>query len=210
MTVRLVSALWADYHPFDNLPGISDYACVDNPDELSPGDILISHGGEDISPTLYGKGRSYWTGANDEPSQRDTAEWNLMLRARELDIPIIGLCRGAQMLCALAGGFLIQDVENHAGDYHGVTTYDGVEITVNSIHHQMMYPFDVKHELIGWSSKKLSSFHWDVDGSLEITVEPEFVYFPEVKGFAIQWHPEMMQITAPATQYVFKHILERV
>lgn len=212
MTVRLVSALWADYHPFDNLPGISDYACVDNPDELSPGDILISHGGEDISPALYGKGRSYWTGADDEPSQRDTAEWNLMLRARELDIPIIGLCRGAQMLCALNGGILVQHVNGHSG-MHKILTRDTQAFNVNSIHHQMQFPWTGRcnHELIAWAKSNLSDVYYgENDEELKVDIEPEFIYYPDCKGFAFQWHPEMMSADTPATKYILQFIKDKL
>jgi gamma-glutamyl-gamma-aminobutyrate hydrolase PuuD len=113
------------------------------------------------------------------------------------------------MLCALAGGFLIQHVNNHSG-YHPVVTEDGYEFTVNSIHHQMMYPFDVEHEILAKTQKNLSAVHYDEDNKIVMPFEPEYVYFPTVKGFAVQWHPEMMDDDSPATQYVLDTIEQRL
>jgi hypothetical protein len=105
------------------------------------------------------------------------------------------------MLCALAGGFLIQDVSNH-GRSHRATTKEGIEFTVSSLHHQMMYPFDVEHELLAWSTEKRSEYYLGQDELLTVNIEPEAVWFPKVKGFAVQWHPEFMDNNAPATQYI--------
>lgn len=209
--MRLVACIWEDYFPFHLIDGVNhNYACVRDADELQPGDILITHGGEDIAPVLYGKGRSSYSGTDVDSatrmSSRDYIEWSCMQRAVELNIPIIGICRGAQMLCALAGGFLIQHVNGHSGR-HEVTTYDNQKLVVNSIHHQMLYPFDVPHEMIAWSSEQLSDVYIDEDDtSISVPCEPEFVYFPNVRGFAIQWHPEMMHENSPASQYVLNFI----
>lgn len=137
-----------------------------------------------------------------------------MQRAIEMGIPIIGVCRGAQMLCAAAGGYLIQDVNGHHGR-HEVTTYDGNKFIVNSIHHQMMVPNDVEHTLVGWSSSNLSTqagvpYYGYKQGEFFVPPadwrEPEFVYFPKINGYAIQWHPEMMALESDATKYVLNFI----
>lgn len=207
---RLASAIWNDSGPFMNLNGVADCRAVRNPGELTPDDILIVHGGEDIHPSLYNKAVSRYTGVSgDNPSQRDRIEWALMQEAVKMGVPIIGICRGAQMLCALAGGFLVQHVHNHGGR-HMVVTKDDHSFLTNSIHHQMMYPFDVEHELVSWVPEKLSDVHYDVDQQIELPLEPEFVFFPQQKGFAIQWHPEMMADNTPANQYVIKFINERL
>lgn len=205
MTIRLVSAIWEDFGPFDALNGVNSGTSTNDPADLLPGDLLIVHGGADIHPSLYGKGRSRFSGAYAEPSHRDTTEWALMKRAVELDVPIIGICRGAQMLCALAGGYLIQHVNNHGG-YHPVRTFDGKVINVNSIHHQMMFPFDVEYRMIAWCDPVRSDVHYDVDTDVQMHVEPEFVHFPLVKGYAIQWHPEMLSEKHESNQYVLEFL----
>lgn len=176
--------------------------------------MLIIWGGSDINPAYYKHpihSTTYPGGA------RDRVEWSLLQRAIEMGIPIIGVCRGAQMLCAAAGGFLIQDVNGHSGR-HEITTFDGKKMMVNSIHHQMMVPDDSEHELVAWVSKNLSyqsgvPYYGYKQDELFVPPEgwrePEFIYFPKINGYAIQWHPEMMAADAEATQYVLKFIKEK-
>jgi putative glutamine amidotransferase len=140
---------------------------------------------------------------------RDRIEWALMQQAKALQIPIIGVCRGAQMLCALEGGILAQHVDNHSG-YHDVVTNDGHTITVNSIHHQMMVPTNTAHELVAWTPQPLSEQYHDDVGTLVIEKEPEFIYFNEAKGFAVQWHPEMLDAHTPANIYLMKYIQDKL
>lgn len=210
--MRLVSAIWGDYHPFDMLPGIKEFACVEHPDELKPGDSLIIHGGEDISPSIYNKGRSSFTHAGPMPGRRDKIEVALMKRARELEIPVFGICRGAQLLCALNGGILVQHIYGHSG-HHEIKTFDNNILSVNSIHHQMQFPWTgkCKHELVAWAKYNLSKAYFGEDNEyLEVDCEPEFVYYPEVKGFGIQWHPEMMDADSEASKYVLQYISDKL
>lgn len=210
--MRLVSAIWAFFHPFHLLGEFTEQVRATTPDELKEGDILIIHGGSDIHPSLYGKGRSRLSGAGEQPSSRDVAEWNLMARAIDLNIPIIGICRGAQMLCAHAGGTLYQHVNNHGG-MHAVKTHDDVVMRVNSMHHQMMNLKGTEHKLIAWTAHNLSDVYYDENRLPEHEypkLEPEFVFFPELKGFAIQWHPECIDETDESTVYINKFIKEQL
>jgi putative glutamine amidotransferase len=212
--MRIVSCGWPSYFPFGELTDSLISTRDIESGEFSPGDILVIWGGADISPALYNKGLSRFGYGSEKPSHRDAYEWDWLKRAIKADIPIVGVCRGAQMLCAAAGGHLIQDVNNHACRGHLSKTKDGDEILVNSIHHQMMYPFDVEHELIAWS-ENISEVYWDVndqgeDIQIKMEKEPELVLFPKIKGVAVQWHPEGMNVRSPATQLVFNMIKEVV
>jgi putative glutamine amidotransferase len=207
--MRLVSAIYNDGYPFEHMSFIDDFINTSNPDDLKAGDILVVWGGADIHPSLYNKGRSRYSGADHRPSRRDLIEWALMQQAKELKIPIIGVCRGAQMLCALEGGILAQHVDNHSG-YHDVVTSDNEIIEVNSIHHQMMVPTNTVHEMVAWTPQPLSGQYHDDIGTIEMEKEPEFIYFNAVKGFAVQWHPEMMQQNAEANIYLMKYIRDKL
>lgn len=203
--MKLYSAIYDDFYPFSKWDMFKDYKVVMVPKEMEPGPgMLVVWGGEDISPSLYGKEVSHWTGATSRPSRRDVIEWYLMMRAVELGMPIIGICRGAQMLCALAGGKLYQHVNGHAGRPHKVVCLDGEEFEVSSLHHQMMNPEGVDHEMVARSKDILSDKHLDVDDDVVATVEPEFVYFPKVKGIAVQWHPEYMGVDTEANLWLKK------
>jgi putative glutamine amidotransferase len=199
--MKLSSALYEGHYPFEKMGLFTNFNTVTFPEELEKGSALVVWGGGDISPSLYGRSCSDMTGAGSIPSRRDVLEWDLMKAALALDIPIIGICRGAQMLCALAGGFLIQDVTNH-GNSHDVVTKEGDVFKASSLHHQMMYPFDVEHELLVTSKRKLSDHYLDVNEDVAVPFEPEFVYFPKVRGIAVQWHPEFMDYPNPSSLYV--------
>jgi len=189
---RLVSALYNDAGPFLSINTVNSFAVSQNPDELSTNDILLLHGGEDISPSLYNHEVHPYTGARSTLSKRDAVEWALLQRAIELEIPIVGICRGLQIMCAAAGGYLIQHVDNHGG-YHNVIDADGEEFEVNSVHHQMVYPFDIDHRLLAWVEKKRSRVHL-VGSGRSITdalpCEPEAVAFPSIRAIGFQFHPE--------------------
>lgn len=207
--MRFVSAFYQETHPFDTFPFFDDFVWTNDPEALAPGDCLCVWGGADIHPSLYNKQKSIQSQAYEMPSRRDIIEWNLMVRAQELEIPIIGVCRGAQMLCALAGGYLIQHVTGHGGD-HQIITSDGKDFVVNSLHHQMMVPGPAKHEVLAEINPKhlRSHVYWDENKQVDHNQEPEFIYFTDVKGFAVQWHPEMMAANAPSTKYI-KQMMEK-
>jgi len=156
-------------------------------------DALVIWGGADISPSLYNDRVADLCGADWELSRRDYEEATACAEAIERDIPIIGVCRGAQLCCAIAGGRLIQHVDNH-GRMHDMTTDDGQVIKTSSVHHQMMFPFDVEHKLIAWSTEKRSPRYIIGDNSNDPKMadkpEPEVVYFPKIRALAIQGHPE--------------------
>jgi len=194
------------FYPFDSSGLFDDYISVNGPDDLTTNDVLVVWGGADISPSLYNRAVSKRTWADSTPSKRDAYEWALMQRAKELGIPIVGVCRGAQMLCALAGGFLIQDVTNH-GSTHAVITDRNEAFKVNSLHHQMMYPFEVDHQMLAWTQNQSTHF-LDVNTPIEVPVEPEAVFFPKVKGLALQWHPEFLDEDAPSTTWAFNRMKE--
>jgi putative glutamine amidotransferase len=212
---KLYSAMYADdcqpFHVLLNEGG--EIEAVRDPDQLKEHDAaLIVWGGADINPALY----KHPMHTTTHPSGlRDRLEWALMQRAIEVGMPIIGVCRGAQMLCAAAGGYLLQDVHGHFGN-HLVTTFDGGQFPVNSIHHQMMAGLEkVDHELVCWSATRLGEKYGYsyMDNQEYVPVdgwkEPEFVYFPKINGYAVQWHPEGMDNDSVATKFVLNYIKKK-
>lgn len=177
------------------------------PDDIDGPGVLVIWGGGDISPSFYGQQPGPHTGADATPSRQDTLEANLAKRAIEMGVPIVGVCRGAQLLCAIGGGKLIQHINNH-GRSHGIKTYDGREMVTASLHHQMMFPFDVEYEMLAWSNPPLSKEYLGekgepVDG---ISLEPEMFWMPGVKTLCIQGHPEFMDDKSPFVQFVFEQM----
>ena len=180
-------------------------------------DAVVFWGGQDIHPSLYGAPASRRSQAYDKPSQRDVFEWRAMKWCILNKIPMIGVCRGAQMLCAAAGGYLVQHVIGHNSGGHSIITSDGVVFNTTSAHHQMMYPFDVNHVMLAHSSMKLSNTYMDgmdKEINMEGKPEPEVVWFPDIRGLAIQGHPEWVKPDSDFAKYcndmVREYVLEHV
>lgn len=157
--------------------------------------LLGLSGGSDVSPRLYGKREHPTTYCNPH---RDEVEMAAIQRARELGIPIIGTCRGSQILTVAAGGLLVQDLD-HPG-YHRVTTYDGKTIWVNSLHHQLSHPWNLppdQFKVLAWA-EGLSPHHYGesdademINGKIEGRKEVEAIHFPTLRSVSFQHHMEM-------------------
>lgn len=142
--------------------------------------------------------------------ERDENEGKIFQMCIDNKVPMVGICRGAQLLTVLAGGKLIQHVGGHAGcgmhkmhvrDLAGITK----EYSVNSLHHQMMYPYNLNesnYRLLGYSKgvgkifegfpdieQKLKNFTGTGSG---MPLEPEIVLYPKIKALCFQFHPEML------------------
>ena len=143
-------------------------------------DYLVLLGGTDISPHHYNEPAHPMTDIPDDT--RDTNEFSAVISAIEQGIPIIGICRGAQLLCAVNGGKLDQHNPKHRGNNHPILTQDGgIIINVAADHHQTMLP----------------SGDFVLYGvSLEDNI-PEVVYWPATKCLAVQPHPEWNPVDHP-------------
>lgn len=177
----------------------------ENAKHIDSSSTILYGGGQDISPSFYNQKALPVTGAYDYLSKRDDFEYEVFKIAIEAGANFIGVCRGAQLLCALAGGSLYQHVDFHAGGQHPMTTKEGTVLNVSSAHHQMMNPEGTEHELLAWSSDVRSPRHIvereNEAVNLKVDTEPEVVFFNKIKALAIQYHPEFMEFKAPAVKY---------
>lgn len=177
-------------------------------------DVVSFGGGADIHPSIYNH-RNVASGVGISPSRRDFNEVLAFKLAKDLGVPILGICRGAQLACAMAGGYLIQDVSNHAGrDHDIVDVRDETVHVISSAHHQMMYPFDLDkdaYQVIAQVPTNLSArYNLDVRSVSKSRDyiwkkpenEPEIVYFQKAKALAVQGHPEFMNPEHPTVKYV--------
>ena len=179
-------------------------------------DGLLLPGGPDIDPSFYGEVR-HESVEVDEPL--DGTEQYLTRRALEDDVPILGICRGAQVLNVIAGGTLYQDlpthwsgktvhsVYEHGRDYHAHTleVVPGTDLArllggaasarigVNTLHHQA-----VRDLAPGFRANA----HAD-DGLIE-GIESQTGTF--VLG--VQCHPEELYTGAPTWAGLFTAFIE--
>lgn len=170
-----------------------------HPDQLKEGGMVLLHGGEDISPSIYNQEPNNFCHAPRTPSNRDAREMAIVDRAYKMGLPIIGICRGAQLLCAMDGGILIQHIYNHTGGTHAIVDTETAEIVKsNSCHHQMMVPSD-NAKILAITDEKVRGID---ENDREVTFDhcPEVVYFKKLKAIGIQGHPEWLQ-GSPFVQY---------
>lgn len=177
---------------------------VYHPAQLDGMDALLLWGGEDISPSIYGQhSPKFGHSGPEKMSVRDEVEVALAKEAMSRSIPIIAICRGAQLMCAVSGGTLFQHVTHHAGPVHTCLTDEGHEIVINSLHHQMMNLEKVDHHAIAWLEPGISHSYIGQDGPMAnpLPYEPEIVFIPASRALCIQGHPEFMEENNPFVAY---------
>ena len=163
---------------------------------------FILTGGVDVHPGFYNGKPVYNNNPGAFQPERDGFEENIYRYSQEKKLPVLGICRGMQLINVLEGGKLIQDLDNGnerhrkeaADKEHNVVAENGTllyKITnahngcVNSAHHQAIDP-----NAIG---KNLSVNAYDDDNEKII----EGLEFKNKAGKAfmlcVQWHPERMK-----------------
>ena len=78
-------------------------------------DAVLFTGGQDISPSLY-RDQKPWHAIREERdyfAERDISDYLLMSCCLDLDIPLLGACRGMQMLSVVSGAEMIQDIPTY-------------------------------------------------------------------------------------------------
>lgn len=217
--MKIYSAIYKDYEPFsDFYPELETVYLKNGDSKIDAPGILLLWGGGDIHPSLYGR-ENAGSYVGNSPSLRDMDEVKLFLKAKDAGVFIVGICRGAQLGCAISGGILIQNVGGHSFSHH-VSAHTGEKFVASSLHHQMMYPWDIEHKLLAWSTtprspdyKGISEEEWIKwprrmydELKAEDIIEPEIVFFPTTKCLAIQGHPEMMNPTCAHNLFIKKCI----
>lgn len=173
-----------------------------NMDHLTPllerlDGILIS-GGHDIDPNIYGKRPMPYCGRI--VPERDAYDLAVARYAYEHKKPILGICRGIQILNVLMGGTIYQDMQKEGWNEHAPMGDIGPRNY--PVHEVNFTPGSILHRVYG-NSTRTNSFHHQAVHELgrNVTVtgrcEDGIVEGLEVSGgsaftVGVQWHPEMM------------------
>ncbi|GAA2499605.1 gamma-glutamyl-gamma-aminobutyrate hydrolase family protein [Terrabacter carboxydivorans] len=155
-------------------------------------DAVVLAGGVDVAPELYADERHASVQASRP--DRDSTELAIARASAEADLPILGICRGMQVMAVAAGGMLEQHVPDRVGHHehspapatygnHPVRTVAGTlladilgeQVDVPSYHHQSV----LRHP--GYVASA-----WADDGTLEAMEDPGASF-----RLAVQWHPEV-------------------
>jgi putative glutamine amidotransferase len=171
-------------------------------------DGILFAGGDDVDPKHYGEEIAF---DNVETTPlRDDFELALADLLKKTDKPILGICRGAQLLNVAFGGSLYQHIDGHRQEERGAinlraakvsegsflhTLAEDTEIKTNSFHHQA-----VKAVAPGFIASAVAD-----DGTVE-AIEP--AEKTERFFLAVQWHPEYFYKTDKCANNIFKAFVE--
>ncbi|MFB7898881.1 gamma-glutamyl-gamma-aminobutyrate hydrolase family protein [Streptomyces xiamenensis] len=163
-------------------------------------DGLVISGGPDVAPERYGAARDPRTGP--PAAERDAWELALIGAAGARRVPLLGICRGMQLLNVARGGTLLQHLDEHGGPVpgsfgeHKVTPVPGTllagilpgPVAVPTYHHQAV-------QRLG--AGLIAGAH-AADGTVEAVEDPA----APALTLAVQWHPEAADDTRLMTALV--------
>jgi len=168
-------------------------------------DGRLMPGGVDIEPARYGQKTDEKCGKID--LARDKAEWWMLEAFLPTKKPVLGICRGIQMLNVFQGGTLHQHIDGHS-DFnsrstgcHKVQVLPGSalaqivkteQLTVNSLHHQA----------VDAPGKDLSVCAVSEDGIVEAVVHTAHPFC-----LGVQWHPEHMSRKSKLQNRLFEEFV---
>ena len=154
---------------------------------------LLLPGGGDLEPWRYGQENT--ASRNLEP-ERDAAELSLLEHFTASGRPVLGICRGMQVLNVFFGGTLLQDLPGHS-QWNGIDRLHrlravpsvlrdllGDSPVVNSAHHQA----------VGRLGSGLQAVQWAPDGTVEAVVHQS------LPVWGVQYHPERLAGSLPKSR----------
>ena len=185
--------------------------------QLARVDAVVPTGGSDIGAKYYGQSTSKYMEYVNQA--RDLSDYHIIRLADNLDMPMLGLCRGAQFMNVVRGGLLYQDIDNQrsrrstyikhraansAWTNHNIRVYDNSKLGsamgqgthyVNSWHHQGIRTLGNNIKVTAVSADSL------IEG-FEATNRKFFV--------GVQFHPEYLTTgkNASANLGIFKALIE--
>lgn len=178
-------------------------------------DGLILTGGTDVFPGRYGKIDD--TSRCWKPDfKRDTMEVRLLRTALENDIPVMGICRGLQIINVELGGQLYIDLPSDLDTVikhqvpHSYEALHEVTIVENSLLHQISaieagFTNSNHHQGIELLAPGLQAIGFTGDGLIESI---QLIDDPDQFLLGVQWHPERMEYSSPLSGKIAKRFIK--
>lgn len=184
-----------------------------NLDDIKKCDGLLLTGGEDVHPRFYGKGSHYSNVPDEFEEARDEFEIQTFKKAQENNLPVLGICRGLQLINCVLGGTLKQDLGELNEVHKRVSKEDKV------------HPIEIESATLLQRISKMdhgnvnSSHHQAIDklgSGLKINCRAEDGTIEGIERagtnsflLAVQWHPErMLDQNSPLSNDLKKSFLE--
>ncbi len=147
---------------------------------------IILTGGGDIDPSFYGEKRDSLT--KNVNRARDEFEIDILKKGHEKGVPILGICRGIQLINITYGGTLYQDLPHHTYNKNHIVNikkgsflekiFEKEKIEVNSYHHQGI--------------KDIAPLFENIANTDDNIIEAIVLKDNEKFILGVQWHPERM------------------
>ena len=175
---------------------------------------LLLAGGGDLHPKHYGEAIREKCGQSDEA--RDTVELTLARWSLAEGLPVLGICRGIQVMNVAAGGALYQDIASQSpgslkhdcwpdhprnylahqvtvnGDSHLAAILSQGQVAVNSLHHQAVKDLAPGFRVVARAP----------DGLIEAIEDHDHPF-----ALGVQWHPEELVEDAPPMRRLFEEFV---
>ena len=160
-------------------------------------DGFVFTGGQDVDPQLFGQEKI--PQCDYQAPLRDNQEIFMARRLRELDKPVLGICRGIQVINVALGGTLYQDLPTQRPS----PVIHRQEKPYDIPHHQIsISPGSRIHQMTGLLQLSVNSMHhqavWKTAPDFAVTATAEdglveAIEAPDARFFmGVQWHPEHM------------------
>ena len=176
-------------------------------------DGFLFTGGHDVDPSVYNAERSEECGVSCE--MRDRMEVYLLNKLKDMDKPVLGICRGIQIMNAVFGGSLYQDLpKEHTSevDHHMAPPYD------RAVHEVEICQGGILEQILNSKKIGVNSYHHQAvkklaDGLFVEAVSEdklvEAVSIPMKKFFVgVQWHPEFSYLADENSKKIIKRFVE--
>ncbi len=169
-------------------------------------DGFLYCGGVDIDPKYYGEEK-----INDSVNicaERDEFESALFPIIYETKKPILGICRGIQVMNVFMGGTLYQHMDGHMQQIDGFNTSQNVTVNEGTLMHKItgetsLITNTFHHQNVKDLGRGIVADAVSEDGFVEAIHDENHPFF-----LGIQWHPEMYRTKDVAMQKVFKAFVD--
>lgn len=166
---------------------------------------MVIGGGDDINPSHY---RQQPAHDGEYDPERDQLEISWIKYALKRQLPLLGICRGSQLINAVLGGELHQDIRQMRQltyNRPGLLPTKQVRLTAESRVAQLcgkqhLRVNSLHSQVVSKTGKGMNAVGWDLDGFIQATEHSER------RIIGVQWHPEYLFYLS-SQRHIFRFLL---
>lgn len=171
-------------------------------------DAFLFSGGVDLEPSRYGEEKTSELVVTDP--NRDRFELAFFPEALKTGKPILGICRGAQLLNVASGGTLHQHLEGHRQQEAGSLPTHTVRLAPDSrlfsiLKSEVVDVNSFHHQAVKAVAPTLRAVAWTENGLIEAVEDPTHPFF-----VGVQWHPELMYTSSAYAKALFGAFVDAI